>query len=79
MPRYAVAARDPTIDLYAQDDFYGLEVVECDSEDEARSASKWFNGLEGLNVYVYKVDGETELGWHDELVESIDSSGVGLV
>lgn len=72
--RYIVSARDPQVDLYQHDDFYGAEVVEADSEDEALEATDTLKLLEGLHIAIIPVTTDTPLGWHDTL-EAIKYAG----
>lgn len=65
--KFAVVARDPQVDLYLASDFYGLEVVEAEDENEAMSKSHLAE-LNGLHLHAYEVDDSTELGEHDELL-----------
>lgn len=64
MPRFMVVARDPRIDLYQEDDFYGAEVVEAEDEVEAISASAYDQTDQsfGLHVHAFRVQDDAEVG-----------------
>src|ERR1019366_7217216 len=49
--RYAVIARDPRVDLYREDDLYGVDIVESEDKDAVIIASD-FAGLQGLFIIV---------------------------
>lgn len=59
--KYAVIARDPTVDLYREDDLYGIEVVEANSDREAISVS-YFMTLCGLMIHAVRCADDMELG-----------------
>ncbi len=59
--RFAVIARDPQVDLYREDDLYGVEVVEAANQQEALAASI-FAGLEGLFVVANECADDVALG-----------------
>ena len=63
MRRYAVIARDPTVDIYKEDDFYGVEVVDADSVQDAENQMS--DKFSGLHVVTVGVPADTTLGWHD--------------
>lgn len=59
--RYAVIARDPQVDLYLEDDLYGVDIVEAEDKDDAIRASD-FAGLQGLFIIVNECADDMELG-----------------
>ena len=59
--RFAVIAHDPQVDIYREDDLYGVEVVEAEDEDSAVVASE-FGSLQGLFIQTIECVDDMPLG-----------------
>ncbi len=66
MPKYAVIAHDPQVDIYRESSFYGAEIVECDDERDALAETEFLKDLMGLQFATVRVKDDTPLGWRDD-------------